>query len=127
MNSVRCGNCQHHFSEAEPVDFIIIRTMTGLKRTLRNLCVAGASEGVSLPPCAQVSLLVVLVGPHLVPPVLHVLTRCPDSSGLPHLLALKLIRIYLENANVRAVVPTDIATLSVGMIIPRISYALLKD
>ena len=57
-----------------------------------NLGVARASEGVSLPPCAQVSLLVVLVGPHLVPPVLHVLTRCPDSSGLPHLLALKLIR-----------------------------------
>ena len=91
MNSVRCGNCQHHFSEAEPVDCIIIKTMTGWKRTL-NLGVAGASEGVSLPPCAQVSLLVVLVGPHLVPPVLHVLTRCPDSSGLPHLLALKLIR-----------------------------------
>ena len=30
-----------------------------------NLGVAGASEGVSLPPCAQVSLLVVLVGPNL--------------------------------------------------------------
>merc|ERR1711994_648455 len=44
-----------------------------------SLGVAGASEGVSLPPCAQVSLLVVLVGPHLVPPVLHVLTRCPNS------------------------------------------------
>ena len=59
---------------------------------------AGASEGVSLPPCAQVSLLVVLVGPHLVPPVLHVLTRCPDSSGLPHLLALKLIRSLIGDS-----------------------------
>ena len=30
-----------------------------------DLGVGGASEGVSLPPCAQVSLLVVLVGPNL--------------------------------------------------------------
>ena len=28
MKSVRCGNCQHNFSEAEPVEFIIIGTMT---------------------------------------------------------------------------------------------------
>ena len=93
MKSVRCGNCQHNFSEAEPVDFIIIHdNHDSIEELSRNLGVAGASEGVSLPPCAQVSLLVVLVSPHLVPPVLHVLTRCPDSSGLPHLLALKLIR-----------------------------------
>ena len=32
---------------------------------LSDLGVRGASEGVSLPPCAQVSLLVVLVGPNL--------------------------------------------------------------
>lgn len=30
-----------------------------------DLGVASASEGVSLPPCAQMSLLVVLVGPDL--------------------------------------------------------------
>merc|ERR1719391_448050 len=53
-----------------------------------SLGVGGASEGVSLPPCAQMSLLVILVSPNLVPPVLDVLTRRPDSSGLPHLLAL---------------------------------------
>ena len=31
-----------------------------------DLGVGGASEGVSLPPCAQMSLLVVLVSPNLI-------------------------------------------------------------
>ena len=32
-------------------------------------------------------------GFHLVPPVLDVLTRRPDSGGLPHLLALKSLEM----------------------------------
>merc|ERR1719239_250174 len=73
-------------SESTDQDLVILLNSNLLKNN--SLGVGGASEGVSLPPCAQVSLLVVLVGPNLVPPVLDVLTRRPDSGRLPHLLAL---------------------------------------
>merc|ERR1719220_3239565 len=43
-----------------------------------SLGVRSSSEGIGLPSCSQVSLLVVLVGPDLVPPVLHVLPRSGD-------------------------------------------------
>ena len=62
--SVRCGNCQHNSSEAEPVKFYHHARPTQSAGDV-YLGVARASEGVSLPPCAQVSLLVVLVSPNL--------------------------------------------------------------
>ena len=49
-----------------------------------DLGVGGASEGVSLPPCAQVSFLVILVCPNLGAPVLHVFTGSLDTCRLPH-------------------------------------------
>ena len=62
--SVRCGNCQHNSSEAEPVKFY--HHARPIQSAVEiDLGVARASEGVSLPPCAQVSLLVVLVSPNL--------------------------------------------------------------
>jgi hypothetical protein len=47
-----------------------------------SLCVRSASEGVGLPPGAQMSLLVVFIGPSLVPAVVDVLSRGPQTSGL---------------------------------------------
>merc|ERR1719167_805933 len=50
-----------------------------------SLCVRCSSEGISLPSCSQVSLLVIFVSPNLVSPVLHVFTGGSDSSWLTHL------------------------------------------
>ena len=116
MNSVRCGILSASFLWSRTGWTYHHKYDDRMKENSRNLGVAGASEGVSLPPCAQVSLLVVLVGPHLVPPVLHVLTRCPDSSGLPHLLALKSIRSLWGECDsidsVRASNPTSMALIT---------------
>ncbi len=49
------------------------------------LGVGGATEGISLPSGAQVSLLVVEIGPELGAPVLDVLSRRANSSGFAHL------------------------------------------
>lgn len=47
-----------------------------------SLSVRSASEGVGLPPGAQMSLLVVLIGPSLVPAVVDVLSRGSQTSRL---------------------------------------------
>lgn len=47
-----------------------------------SLGVRSASEGVGLPSGAQVSLLVVFIGPSLVPAVVHVLSGGPQTSRL---------------------------------------------
>jgi len=44
-----------------------------------SLGVRGSSEGIGLPPGAKMSLLVVFVGPHLVTPVVDVLTGGLDT------------------------------------------------
>lgn len=49
-----------------------------------SLGVRSTSKGIGLPSGAQVSLLVVLVGPDLPPAVLHVLPGGPDTCGLAH-------------------------------------------
>ena len=48
------------------------------------LGVRGSTEGIGLPSCPEMSLLVVLVGPDLVPPVLHVFSSSPDPCWLTH-------------------------------------------
>ena len=49
-----------------------------------SLGVRGSTEGIGLPSGSQVSLFVVLVGPDLVPPVLHVFPSSPDTCWLAH-------------------------------------------
>merc|ERR550539_868007 len=49
-----------------------------------SLGVGSSSEGIGLPSCSQMSLLVVLVGPDLVHPVLHVFSSSPNSCWLTH-------------------------------------------
>merc|ERR1719225_935926 len=49
-----------------------------------SLGVRGSTEGIGLPSCPEMSLLVVLVGPDLVPPVLHVFSSSPDPCWLTH-------------------------------------------
>ena len=46
------------------------------------LGVGGTSEGVSLPACSQVGLLVVIVGPSVLTPVLDVLAGSAQSARL---------------------------------------------
>jgi len=48
------------------------------------LGVRGSTEGIGLPPGAQVSFFVVLIGPNLVPSVGDVLTSGLDSRWLTH-------------------------------------------
>merc|ERR1719270_200140 len=50
-----------------------------------SLSVRSSSEGIGLPSCSQVSLLVVLVRPDLGPPVLDVLTGSSDTCRLAHI------------------------------------------
>ena len=55
-----------------------------LTTTASYLGVRSSSERIGLPSCSQMSLLVVLVGPDLVPPVLHVFPSSPDTCWLTH-------------------------------------------
>jgi hypothetical protein len=51
--------------------------------------VRSSSKGVGLPPGAQVSLLVVQIGPALDAAVLHVFASGPDTCGFTHFEQLK--------------------------------------
>ena len=54
-----------------------------------SLGVRGSSEGIGLPPGAEMSLLVVEIGPTLDTAILHVFSGGPDTCGFSHFGQLK--------------------------------------
>merc|ERR1711881_499057 len=64
-------------TESSDQDFVVLLDTDLLEDD--TLGVRGSSEGIGLPPGAKMGLLVVLIGPHLVTPVVDVFTSGLDT------------------------------------------------